>query len=152
MSPSRFARSVPVVVATLATAAMLSAATPPADAAAPSRAVLSRANLPTSDDLAFHRPGDWRTRITTSTLGTEPISDCLTGHNLESLGAGTLYRRDFTLRGDTAEPAVALSLEFDTTRLAKRAQTRLRSWFDTCPATLAGARVRPRVGGSMADR
>jgi hypothetical protein len=116
----------------------LTPATSYSAAASPSPSDLTRANLPTEDDLVADDPyPSWTQEQTYDGEGTGTYNDCLT-ESLGDSGAQTTFRRDFVPEAGEEMAAAAGTLnavvaQFDSADEAEKVRTDLTDAASTCP-------------------
>lgn len=106
------------------------AGTPSVTAAPP--VAFTEDNLPTEQDLEWHRPGDWKIDDTSPGTGSGVTSECLP-ERPESLGSQRSFHRSYLMGEDYGS---ATGLEFDSADAAQAAYDQLVEWGDGCEQTL----------------
>lgn len=118
--------------------------------ASASTAALSAANVPTEDDMEWHKPGDWSLVGDQAGEGRSPSSACQKGSFAVLAGAGDMRNAQYVM--GESENATALVIDFDSPDSASAAYDAITGWSNNCdPAPSSTAQVDTATGEGEAS-
>ena len=118
--------------------------------ASASAAALSVANVPTEDDMEWHKPGDWSIVGDQAGEGRSPASACQKGSFALLAGAGDMRNAQYVM--GESENATALVIDFDSPESASAAYDTITGWSKGCdPAPSSTAPVDTATGEGEAS-